>query len=144
MRNSLGHVPVARKKVNQLRLLPLLFLLAVASMCPRTALASRTEWVVVTKVMDDKALITRSNSESYLIETGAGCSSLWRSEGRRVLVSSPGMFLGVGSKLILTNAGQQCRIWNSEKITARGSIPQGSASHITPRPTPSDGSIDLN
>jgi hypothetical protein len=65
---------------------------------------------------DDKGIIVRSNGEAYKIEKGVGCLSFWRYEGKHVLISSPGMFLGVGSGLILPDADQKCRIWNSESL----------------------------
>jgi hypothetical protein len=82
-----------------------------------TAYAS-AEWVYVGKVFsnDDKGIIVRSNGEAYQIEKGVGCLSFWRYEGKRVLISSPGLFLGVGSELILPDAGQKCRIWDSESL----------------------------
>ena len=74
------------------------------------------EWVYVEKVLsnDDNGIIVRANGEAYQIEKGTGCLSFWRYEGRRVLVSSPGMFLGAGSELILPDADQKCRIWDSK------------------------------
>jgi hypothetical protein len=77
-----------------------------------------TEPVLVTKAMDDKAIITRRNGESYLIETGVGCLSLWRYEGKTVLIVSPGLFLGVGSKLLIPELDQECRIWDSELLSS--------------------------
>lgn len=79
---------------------------------------AKTEWVLVTKTLDndDKAIIVRSNGEAYLIEKGTGCLSLWRYEGKKVLISSPGLFLGVGSKLIIPELGQECRIWDYKEL----------------------------
>lgn len=76
------------------------------------------EWVFVAKVLseDDKGIIVRGNGNAYLIEKGIGCLSFWRYEGKRVLIVSPGIFLGVGSKLVLPDAGQECRIWNSKEL----------------------------
>lgn len=84
------------------------------------------ESVLLQKVIDDQAIIVRSNGAVYLIEKGVGCLSLWRYEGRRVIVDSPGLFLGIGSKLILPDADQECRIWNSKQIDSR----------LSPSPTP--------
>lgn len=64
-----------------------------------------------TKTHDDRAVITRQNGESYLIEKGNGCISLWRYEGRPVLIVSPGQFLTAGSRLLLSDPRQQCSIW---------------------------------
>lgn len=74
------------------------------------------EKVLVLKVMDDTAIIRRANGESYLIEKGVGCLSLWRHEGKRVLIKSPNLFLGVGSSLIIPGRDQECRIWDSDQI----------------------------
>lgn len=82
-----------------------------------SAVAS-VERVRVTKATDDQAIITRANGESYLIEKGTGCLSLWRYEGKVVLINSPGLFLGVGSSLLIPEFDQQCRIWNSESLGA--------------------------
>ncbi|MBX5496674.1 MAG: hypothetical protein IRZ15_15170 [Bryobacteraceae bacterium] len=78
--------------------------------------AAGVEAVFVKKVMDDKAIIVRSNGDTYLIEKGTGCLSLWRFEGKTVYISSPGLFLGVGSRLLIPDAGQECRIWDSERL----------------------------
>ena len=67
--------------------------------------------VTETKVNDDRAVITRHNGESYVVEKGSGCVSLWRYEGRPVLVVSPGQFLALGSRLLLPDPRQQCSIW---------------------------------
>lgn len=76
-----------------------------------------SEYVTVQKVMDDSAIIVRQNGSIYLIQKGVGCLSLWRYEGKSVVINSPGLFLGVGSTLILPDQDQKCRIWESEKIS---------------------------
>ena len=75
-----------------------------------------SEWVYVYKAMDDKAIVVRKNGEAYQIEKGVGCLSLWRYKGKSVLVTSPGLFLGVGSELILPDVDQKCRIWDSSSL----------------------------
>jgi hypothetical protein len=80
------------------------------------AASAGIEEVLVTKAMDDKAIIQRSNGQQYLIEKGTGCFSLWRYDGHRVLISSPGTFLGTGSRLIIPERDQHCRIWSAELI----------------------------
>jgi hypothetical protein len=75
-----------------------------------------SEWVYVYKAMDDNAIVVRKNGEAYQIEKGVGCLSLWMFEGKSVLVTSPGLFLGVGSELILPEVDQKCRIWNSSSL----------------------------
>jgi hypothetical protein len=81
------------------------------------------ESVVVKKAMDDKAIIVRASGEMYLIEKGVGCLSLWRYEGKRVYINSPGLFSGVGSSLLIPDADQQCRIWNSESLGSESAKP---------------------
>ena len=91
-------------------------LVLLISVSPQAASCFEVELIRVTKVMDDKAIIMRKNGESYLIEKGVGCLSLWRYEGKTVIVSSPGLFLGVGSKLVIPDADQECRIWDSKRL----------------------------
>lgn len=76
------------------------------------------EEVYVSKVLDndDKAIIQRDNGETYLIEKGVGCLSLWSFEGRKIIIQSPGIFLGVGSSIVLPNRNQECRIWDSKQM----------------------------
>lgn len=88
---------------------------------------ARAEEVYVAKVMndDDNAIIVRGNGEAHLIEKGVGCLSLWRYEGKRVLIISPGIFLGIGSRLLIPEAGQECRIWDSKELgTWSGFVPR--------------------
>ena len=97
------------------------------------------ETVTVKKAMDDKAVIVASNGRIYLIEKGVGCLSLWRYEGKLVYVNSPGLFLGVGSSLLIPDADQQCRIWNSESlgsesVQAANQPPRRSSSASPTRP----------
>ena len=73
--------------------------------------------------MGDKAIIVRSNGESHLIEKGIGCLSLWRFEGKQVYINSPSLFLGVGSRLLIPDAGQECRIWDSEFLASGSARP---------------------
>lgn len=92
-----------------------------------TPLAGQTtEYVVVQKVLNDSALVVRGTGALYLIEKGVGCLSLWRYEGKKAVVYSPGQFLGVGSKLILPDQNQECRIWDSKEIAG--------AAQSSPRP----------
>lgn len=99
-------------------------LVMFASMLSGFPAIAATESVRVTKAMSDDAIITRRNGESYLIEKGVGCLSLWRCEGKTVLIVSPGIFLGVGSKLLIPEVEQECRIWNSELLSG-SSVPPG-------------------
>jgi len=83
-----------------------------------TGAAAAVEEVYVQKVFQggDKAIVVRRDGSAYLIEKGVGCLSLESFVGRRVVVSSPGLFLGVGSTLLITERNQSCRIWSSEPV----------------------------
>lgn len=85
-----------------------------AAVVPR----SPVEAVAVLKVMDSdyKAIIQRRNGETFLIEYGVGVISIWRYEGKAVLIHSPGLFCGVGSSIILPDDDQKARIWDAEQI----------------------------
>ena len=73
---------------------------------------------MVLKVMDrdNKAIIQRRNGESYLIEYGVGVISIWRYEGKAVLIHSPGLFCGVGSSINLPDDNQKAPIWKADQI----------------------------
>lgn len=76
------------------------------------------EAVYLQKVMDsdNKAIIVRSNGDMYLIEYGVGVSSLWLYEGKTVHIYSPGLFAGIGSKIMILDRNQSARIWDSDYI----------------------------
>ncbi len=77
------------------------------------------EQVYVAKVMvDDKAIVVRKSGKTYLIEKGNGCDSLYRYEGRNVVIVSYGVSLSVGSSLRIPGSDEECRIWSSEEIGA--------------------------
>lgn len=80
------------------------------------------EFVTVAKVFsnDDFGIIVRSNGDAYQIEKGVGCLSFWQYEGKQVLVSSPRLFLGVGSELVLPDDNQKCRIWDIKELGQLG------------------------
>ncbi|KPN75978.1 MULTISPECIES: hypothetical protein [Shewanella] len=98
-----------------------------------------SEWVYLYKAMDDNAIVVRKNGDAYQIEKGVGCLSIWRFEGKAVLISSPGLFLGVGSELILPDADQKCRIWDSSSL---GSIEGLTAPSQSQSPQQSSGCED--
>jgi|GEM_PF-2205925 hypothetical protein len=100
-----------------------ILLVAVVFQFASSTAHAGVEAVFVKKAMDDKAIVVRANSEMYLIEKGVGCLSLWRYEGKRVYINSPGLFLGVGSSLLIPDAEQQCRIWNSESLGSQSARP---------------------
>lgn len=83
-----------------------------------TLVIADAEFVTVVKVLsnDDHGIIVRANGNAYQIEKGIGCPSFSRYEGKQGLVSSPGLFLGIGSESILPNDNQKCRIWNSKEF----------------------------
>ena len=76
------------------------------------------EFVTVEKVDDSnyRVIITRANGEVWLLEYGVGCLSLWLLEGRQVIISSPGLFAGVGSQIIIPDRDQSCRIWDRRQV----------------------------
>lgn len=79
--------------------------------------SSGLEEVYVVKLLDsgDDVIVRRKNGSQYVINYGIGCLGLWRYESKYIMVSSPGIFAGVSSKLVLPN-GDTCRIWNAEQI----------------------------
>ncbi|RNB92676.1 hypothetical protein EDM56_00585 [Brevibacillus fluminis] len=122
-------------------LLTLLLLFSLTS----TVSAESFERVYLHKVMDSdsKALIVRANGDMYMIQYGVGVISIWRYEGKTVYISSPGLFAGVGSKIILPDVSQEARIWNStfvENINLPTTFPIP-PSPILPQPTPQDTSV---
>ena len=95
---------------------PLLLGLIIFKVILFSIVYAGTEYVYVQKIIGDKAVIVRANGEVYLIEKGVGCISFWRYEGKVVLVHFPGIFLDVGSKLLIPDLNQMCRIWSSKYI----------------------------
>jgi len=93
------------------------------------AAANSLEEVYVNKTgaTEDRAIIMRASGETYLIEKGSGCYSLWRYRGSLVVIASPGPFLGLGSKLVLPETNQRCNIWN---VVRRGLKDDDRSSHI--------------
>jgi hypothetical protein len=100
-----------------------------------------TEYVTIIKVMDDydKGIIERSNGERWLIEKGVGAISFWRFEGKKILIYSPGLFCGVGSKVILPDIGQEARIWSAEQINSGGTA----TANTSPSFVPSDADLTV-
>lgn len=83
---------------------------------PKQLHAQHTEYVTVKSVKDDSAVVVRRDGAVYSIEKGVGCLSLWRYEGRQVVINSPGLFLGVGSTLVIPQLDQTCRIWTATEV----------------------------
>ena len=84
----------------------------------------RSEWVYVEKVLndDDQALVTRQNGETWLIEKGVGCLSLWAKEGSSILMTYPGSFGGSGASLVIPDRDQMCRVWNADEVRSFNSV----------------------
>jgi len=83
-----------------------------------TPLFGGTEFVTLIKIFEnnDIGIIKRSNGELWKIEKGIGALSFWRFEGKEILIHSPGLFCGIGSKVILPDANQEAKIWNAELV----------------------------
>lgn len=122
--------------------LRLTLLLVVVLIPIPSSVTAAAEFALVQKVIDDKAILIRSDGTTYLIEKGVGCLSLWRYEGKQVLIDSPGLFLGVGSRLLIPDADQECRIWSAEEIET---IPQrpARATPSVPDINPREAEFDL-
>ncbi len=82
------------------------------------AARASAERVLVQKVTRNKVVIVRANGAAYLIEKGLGCVSLSQHEGRQVVIDSPGRFLGIASRLLIPDVGQDCPILKAEEIKA--------------------------
>jgi hypothetical protein len=100
-----------------------------------TAALAAVEEVYVQQVLasGNRAIVVRRDGVGYLIEHGVGCISLPRFVGRRVLINSPSLFLGVGSSLLIPGERQECRIWNAEAIgTSQGPTSRGRYGFVSP------------
>ena len=97
----------------------LVFLAIVVGVTVHQRAHAASEAVGVLKVLDDsgsKVVIIRRTGERYIVEYGVGCLSMWRYEGKAIIINSPGLFGGIGSNLILPNEQQTCRVWNLDTI----------------------------
>ena len=81
-----------------------------------SAVFADAEHVVLRSVMKDKLVVVRKDGSAYLAEKGMGCLSVSQYQGRQVVIDSPGRFLGVGSRLLLPNAEQDCQIWQARAV----------------------------
>jgi hypothetical protein len=95
----------------------------VAALAVVTTAAQSDEQVTVRTVTTDQAIVIRSDGAAYLIKKGAGCPSLRRYEGKQVVLSGPALFPSAGSRLIIPELGQECRIFNSTPIRSAESVP---------------------
>ncbi len=102
-----------------IRIIRIFFVLIVGLFVSDKLAFGATEYVTLVKVFqdDDKGIIQRLNGERWMIEKGVGAISFWRYEGKKVLIESPGLFAGVGSRVILPNDAQEARIWNVERLS---------------------------
>ena len=102
------------------RILLILFLALISS----SAFAA-AESVLLVKVLqdDDKLIIQRRNGDRWMITKGIGALSVYRYEGRMVIINSPGLFCGIGSTLVLVDEGQEAKIWDAEEIGSGGGLP---------------------
>jgi hypothetical protein len=94
----------------------------VAALAVVTTAAHSDEQVTVRKVTTDQAVVIRSDGAAYLIKKGAGCPSLRRYEGKQVVLSGPVLFPSAGSRLIIPEIDQECRIFSSTPLRSE-SVP---------------------
>jgi hypothetical protein len=74
------------------------------------------EFVLVQRVSGDTAVIVRSNGATYSIQKSGGCQSLSEFADRRVVIDSSARFLDAGSKLLIPELEQSCRIVSSRSL----------------------------
>jgi hypothetical protein len=74
------------------------------------------ELVLVQRVSGDTAVIVRTTGATYLIEKSGGCLSLPEFEARRVVIDSSARFLDSGSRLLIPELDQSCRIVASRSM----------------------------
>ena len=74
------------------------------------------ERVVLRSAMKDQLVVVRKDGTAYVVEKGMGCLSVAQYEGRQVVIDSPGRFLGVGARLLLPEAEQDCQIWRARAV----------------------------
>lgn len=89
---------------------------AVLSVHPTEASKAESVYIIHADSLDRHAIVERSNGEQYLIEVGVGCLSLQFADGETAVIVSPGLFAGIGSRLVLLERDQDCRILRSEKL----------------------------
>lgn len=93
----------------------------------------RTENVVISRVTGNDAVVIRSTGEAYHIHRGPGCTSLENHIGKTALIFSPGPFAGVGSRLVIQDAGEDCRILSANPLQA-GAADSPGRRHYSPSP----------
>src|SRR5688572_23055022 len=93
----------------------LLVAILVALLLPCESRAD-AERVILRSAMKDQLVVVRKDGTAFLVEKGMGCLSVSQYQGRQVVIDSPGRFLGVGSRLLLPNAEQDCQIWQARAV----------------------------
>jgi hypothetical protein len=90
---------------------------ALIALAPSPAHAAAEE-VLLYKVIGggDEGIIVRANGDAYQIRKGVGCLGFGSREGRTIIITSPGLFLGVGSEVVIPERGQSCRVWESTSV----------------------------
>jgi len=64
----------------------------------------------------DEIIVEDSEGDQYLVEYGAGCSSMWRYEGKYIYIDVTGYLNGVGDTIYLLDDEQDCRVWDVEEL----------------------------
>jgi hypothetical protein len=88
------------------------------TLCLPSESRADAERVVLRSVMKDQLVVVRKDGTAYVVEKGMGCLSVAQFEGRQVVIDSPGRFLGVGARLLLPEAEQDCQIWRARGVDA--------------------------
>ncbi|GEM_PF-2693844 len=73
----------------------------------------------VDSVIDSKnnIIVSDKNSDSYLVEYGTGCLSMWRVANKTIYIDIGGTFLdGVADKIYLFDNNQSCPVWDADSI----------------------------
>lgn len=73
----------------------------------------------VDSVIDSKynIIVSDKNNDSYLVEYGIGCLSMWRVANKTIYIDIGGTFLdGVGDKIYLFDYNQSCSVWDADNI----------------------------
>lgn len=97
------------------------------------------EAVLLQKVdeINNKAVIMRRGGEQYQIDYGVGVISISSFLGKAVVIDSPGIFLGVGSSIVLPGRDQSARIWDSTQmgggLTSSPALPSSATSGVIER-----------
>lgn len=107
----------ASEAENRLKAQTILIAAALIALVPSPAHAAAEE-VLLYKVTGggDEGIIVRANGDAYQIRKGIGCLGFESREGRTIIVTSSGLFLGIGSEVVIPERGQSCRVWESTSL----------------------------